>query len=158
MTDIAASHRDRVRKKKKKRKKGKAKSDGGELVFVGIHCRRTDHDHLEREKGMRPLRPSYFLEAMDLFREQFGRDAVVFAFVSDDPDWGRRNLAPRVKQGDLHFAGDGVPDDADSVGHDLALLSLCNHTILSYGTFSFWGGFLAGGAAVVPYHFPEYRG
>jgi hypothetical protein len=28
---------------------------------------------------------------------------------------------------------------------DLALLAACNHTILTYGTFGFWAGFLAGG-------------
>ena len=30
-------------------------------------------------------------------------------------------------------------------GRDLAILSACNATILSYGTYGFWGGFLAGG-------------
>ena len=29
-------------------------------------------------------------------------------------------------------------------GRDLAILSACNATILSYGTYGFWGGFLAG--------------
>jgi hypothetical protein len=28
---------------------------------------------------------------------------------------------------------------------DLALLAACNHTILTYGTFGFWAGLLAGG-------------
>jgi hypothetical protein len=28
---------------------------------------------------------------------------------------------------------------------DLALLAACNHSILTYGTFGFWAGFLAGG-------------
>ena len=28
---------------------------------------------------------------------------------------------------------------------DLALLAACNHTITSYGSFSFWASFLAGG-------------
>ena len=44
-----------------------------------------------------------------------------------------------------------------SIGHDLAVMSLCNHTILTYGTFSHWAGFLAGGSRVLPMHFPEYR-
>ena len=33
---------------------------------------------------------------------------------------------------------------------DLALLANCNHTILSYGTFSFWSGFLSGGKRIIP--------
>ena len=31
-----------------------------------------------------------------------------------------------------------------TLGMDLALLAACNHTILTYGTFGFWAGFLAG--------------
>jgi hypothetical protein len=44
-----------------------------------------------------------------------------------------------------------------SIGHDMALMSMCNHTILTYGTFSYWLGFLAGGDVILPMHFPEYR-
>ena len=44
-----------------------------------------------------------------------------------------------------------------SIGHDLALMSLCNHTIVSHGTFSFWAGYLAGGYVIRPEHFQEYR-
>ena len=33
---------------------------------------------------------------------------------------------------------------------DFALLASCNHTILSYGTFSFWSGFLSNGKRVIP--------
>jgi galactoside 2-L-fucosyltransferase 1/2 len=44
-----------------------------------------------------------------------------------------------------------------SVGHDLAVMSLCNHTIISHGTFSFWAGFLAGGSVISPNHFPSLR-
>jgi hypothetical protein len=44
-----------------------------------------------------------------------------------------------------------------SIGHDLAVMSLCNHTIISHGTFSFWIGFLAGGKVISPNHFPNLR-
>ena len=43
---------------------------------------------------------------------------------------------------------------------DLSLLSQCNHTILSYGTYSFWAGFLAGqgkGLRIIPAFFEKYR-
>ena len=36
------------------------------------------------------------------------------------------------------------------LGIDLAMLSKCNHTILSYGTFSFWAGFLCKGKRIIP--------
>ena len=37
------------------------------------------------------------------------------------------------------------------IGHDLAVMSRCNHAIASRGTFSFWVGFLAGGKIVYTY-------
>ena len=36
-----------------------------------------------------------------------------------------------------------------SYGTDLAILSICNHTILDYGTFGLWAGLLAGGRHVL---------
>ena len=44
-----------------------------------------------------------------------------------------------------------------SIGHDLALMSLCNHTIISHGTFSEWAGYFAGGSVIRPEHFAKYR-
>ncbi len=35
-------------------------------------------------------------------------------------------------------------------GIDLALLSLANHSIISYGTFGMWGAFLSGGTITMP--------
>ena len=32
-----------------------------------------------------------------------------------------------------------------SYGIDLAVLSMCNHTVLDYGTFGLWAALLAGG-------------
>ena len=37
-----------------------------------------------------------------------------------------------------------------SLGRDLAILARCNHTILSYGTYSFWAGYLSGGLRIIP--------
>ena len=43
---------------------------------------------------------------------------------------------------------------------DLSLLSHCNHTIISHGTYSYWAGFLSGkgrGKRILPNFFPKYR-
>jgi galactoside 2-L-fucosyltransferase 1/2 len=37
-----------------------------------------------------------------------------------------------------------------SAGVDLALLSLADHSILTYGTFGMWGALLAGGDVIMP--------
>ena len=48
---IRREHLDRIRAKKKKKitKKGKKQrtKEEEDLVFVGIHCRRTDHEEIE---------------------------------------------------------------------------------------------------------------
>ena len=64
----------------------------------------------------------------------------------------------RVQGGDLYLAGGlsdpSLPGDGDLVaGYDLALLSQCNHTILSYGTYSYWAGLLAGGSTFTPQNY-----
>ena len=51
-----------------------------------------------------------------------------------------------------NLIGSGHVNNRISVGLDMALISRCNYTILSYGTFSFWGGFLSGGPKILPIH------
>ena len=63
--------------------------------------------------------------------------------LGDDPSWASSHLLPRSGSlfATLHASpSTGDPSDPGSVGADLALLAACNHTILSYGTFSFWAG------------------
>ena len=93
---------------------------------------------------------------MDLFRKKFPSKSynVAFIYVSDDPEWGKAKVANKHGRKNIFFVG----DPSDKFGqHDLALLAGCNHTIQSYGSFSFFAGFLAGGLKIVPQHFPQYR-
>ena len=63
----------------------------------------------------------------------------------------RKRYSPRASKFNAHLVGFGVPNYKDDIGTDLAVLSRCNHTVLSHGTFSFWAGFLAGGKRILPY-------
>ena len=140
----------REKKSKKKSKKSKRKSktkaaqdDADEIVFVGIHCRRTDHISYEQnEMGAVPVNRHYYEDAMAAFRDHFrgkGKKSkskaksnvhVVFVFVSDDMAWGREQLAAKNEaHSDLYFVGNGDGVDQDAIGNDLALLAACNHTI-----------------------------
>ena len=47
---------------KDKLKKGMKKSKMKDVLFIGIHNRRTDHLHLQREGGWIPLEAGYFIE------------------------------------------------------------------------------------------------
>ena len=72
--------------------------------------------------------------------------------ATDDPSWCRTHLLPRAgRYRTVHIvSADDDNDIAFEAGVDLAAMSLCRHTILSYGTYSFWAGFLANGTRVVP--------
>jgi Glycosyl transferase family 11 len=70
---------------------------------------------------------------MQWFRENFADEPLIFLIVSDEPEWCRENL----------LDNDDVVIAAKSPEHDLALLAMSNHTIIDYGSFSFWGAVLS---------------
>jgi len=45
-----------------------------------------------------------------------------------------------------------------NAAEDLAILSSCDHTIMSVGTFGWWAGYLAGGIVVYYRNFPRKDG
>ncbi len=111
--------------------------------------RKGDADRaMIRHFGMPPLHASYFLSAMDLYSSLYRH--VAFIVATDDPDWVRANIVPRVGKAAVFVTDNGDSHDRHSIGADLALLAQCNHTVLSYGTYSFWAGFLAGGKRGIP--------
>ena len=138
-----------------------SKSVQSNYIYVGIHCRRTDHLEYQKKHNMRPLDVMYYLDAMHLYRQHFKKEhkdkRLVFVFVSDDPQWGKEKLLNRVKERDLYFGGSGLPNSTDSIGVDIALLANCNHTIESHGSFSYFAGAFSGGFKVKPSHFLKYR-
>ena len=112
------------------------------LNFVCIHHRRTDFTEFAKSTfNEKPLKKSYFYDAMDHFREEFD-NLVAFLYISDDMAWGRKNIKNKHK--DLFFASSGNSEDEDSIGHDFALLVHSNATITTLGSFSLWGSILNG--------------
>ena len=123
------------------------------FVYIGIHVRRTDSLKAFIEKYKLPeLKPSYYLSAIDLYVNYFkSKKKLIFVVTSDDMKWVSDNLMPRVKSVKVYPVPSSKLDgEISSAATDLAVLASCNHTILSYGTFSFWSGFLAGGKRVIP--------
>merc|ERR1711971_1229912 len=106
---LSRAKRNLIEKEEKKRKNKKS-----EVTFVGIHNRRGDHIQYQKEGNFKSIEPSYFIEAMDLYRQEFRK--VVFIYVSDNVDWGKKRLLPRVKTGDLYFVDDILhANEAESV-------------------------------------------
>lgn len=111
-------------------------------VYVCVHVRRGDY--LRKSKGGwlraangREVDINYFRKSVEYFRSKYKN--ITFLAVSDDRNWTRDNLSS---------LGILTLPEPESPGHDLAVLSSCNHTIMSYGSFGFWGGYLAGGEVV----------
>ncbi|XP_037675106.1 galactoside alpha-(1,2)-fucosyltransferase 1 [Choloepus didactylus] len=111
-------------------------------TFVGVHVRRGDYLKVmpQRWKGVVGDR-AYLQQAMDWFRAQH-KDPI-FVVTSNGMEWCRENI--NTSQGDVIFAGNG---QEASPGKDFALLTQCNHTVMTIGTFGFWAAYLAGGDTV----------
>ena len=78
LSGIAERHRTAAaaakgEKKRRKRRTDEADEEEERLLFVGIHARMTDHKSLERETGRIPVKASYFVQAMDLYRRVITR-------------------------------------------------------------------------------------
>lgn len=113
------------------------------IFFVGIHNRRTDHIEWTRKRHKQePLTPEFFYDAMDSYREDADEDNVVFLYISDDMEWGRKNI--KNKHGDLYFVGNGITDVDEDIATDLATMAAANATVITRGTFSMWCALLNG--------------
>ena len=140
-----------------------------EVTYVGVHIRRTDHLRFMNEQhGMEPLGADYYNDAMDYFREEY--DNCVFIVASDDMKWTKKKIDK--SHNDVYFSnmnptfhntqtGILMDDDLSKAAYDLALLSSCNHTVVSRGTYSMWIAMIATGeyyteyGAIVP---PDLQG
>lgn len=124
--------------------------DDEPFVYVGIHVRRGDLlDSYNTKKGYAVADASYFPRAMRYFAKKFSR--VVFVVCSDDMTWSTENVQTTMSNTVVVFS----QFSALSPEFDLALLSHCNHTIMSVGSFGWWAAWLAGGETVYYREFPR---
>ncbi|UJR12483.1 hypothetical protein I4U23_016658 [Adineta vaga] len=98
------------------------------LTLVGIHIRRTDFILKNRPISS----DKYIFNAMSYFQTKYG--LVTFVFVSDDKPYCQKSFG-QIKNVLI------TPNTFQAID-DLAILTLCDHLILTVGTFGWWGGFL----------------
>ena len=104
---------------------------------VGIHVRRGDLlQGYFQGFGYTVATAAYIVRAMAFFKERFPR--VQFVVCSDDITWCREH----VRDAFIVYSEGHSPET------DLAILSLCDHVIMSTGSFSWWAAWLAGGMVV----------
>ena len=123
-------------------------------VPVGVHVRKGDLVKLERVKNMSPVTPDFYLNAMKKLRKKFG-SKVVFLLITDNIQWCQENLLSKRKN--IKLVTDPSRPEIESIGHDLAIMSLCDYSIISRGTFSLWVKHFSKGGAIAP-NLPSYYG
>lgn len=77
---------------------------------------------------------------------------VAFLVASDEPEWAKRGF-PRDFEFPIFYSEDYHTELRDSevdLAHfDFAVLTLCQNSIFSIGTFGFWSSYLAGGRTIL---------
>lgn len=107
-------------------------------IVIGIHVRRGDKlSAMDRACGNIVASVGYINKAMELFREQYNN--AFFVVVSDDIKWCRENIVAR----------DVIFSDFKEPVIDLAIMTLCDHMIITVGTFGWWGAWLGRGGKVI---------
>ncbi|KAK3088014.1 hypothetical protein FSP39_013466 [Pinctada imbricata] len=110
-------------------------------TIIGLHVRRGDFKTVNNTKyGYRVAGKDYIDRAMMYYRKRYKNTKFVL-FVNknkDDIAWCKENIV-----------GDDVYlTNTSSPGIDLCAYSLCNHTIITVGSFGWWGSWLSKGTTV----------
>jgi len=120
-------------------------------VYVGIHIRRGDLlDSDNVDAGYTVPDASYFSRALKYFGKKY--DRVVFVVCSDDMFWSTSNVQSVQSNTVVVYS----QFSSLSPEFDLALLTHCNHTIVTVGSFGWWAAWLAGGETVYYRDFPRH--
>ncbi|ESO89989.1 hypothetical protein LOTGIDRAFT_164689 [Lottia gigantea] len=106
----------------------KEKHKTKDTTIVGVHIRRGDFVR-QRLKGFSAAPVSYYYKAMNYFRRKYSD--LLFIMVSNDVFWAEDHL----DQGEDIYYSHNTPD---KMALDLAILSKCNHSVISSGSFSWW--------------------
>ncbi|KAL3871161.1 hypothetical protein ACJMK2_039177 [Sinanodonta woodiana] len=108
------------------------------ITIIGVHVRRGDMttDNLQK-LGYATAPPSYLNKSMNYFREKYSN--IHFIIASDNISWCEENIK---RDNDTEFSKFNDP------WVDMAIMSACDHVIITSGTFGWWGAWLAGGDVV----------
>lgn len=125
-------------------------------IFIGVHVRRGDMTTSEnRNFGYSTGDADYIERALLHYLRPKRFYHVTFIVCSDDLAWCRRNIKTHLPD----VSNDEFRVTFCSHGNepiiDLGILSACNHSIITGGTFGWWSAFLAGGETVYYKGFPR---
>jgi len=114
-------------------------------TLVGVHVRRRDMASLSSgRKGYIAPGADYISKAMQHFRD-LKLGVIQFIIISDDMTWCKVNVV-----------GENITySPFKNSGFDMALMTSCDHVIITSGSYGWWGGWLAGGRVVYFSGFPK---
>ena len=111
---------------------------------VCVHVRRGDMLlHSKIEHGFSVAGLGYINKAMSFFNTRL--NDPLFIVLSDDKSWCKTNLNRT----------NTVISPFDTPYVDLALMTLCDHVIVTSGTFGWWGAWLSNGNVVYYKDYPR---
>jgi len=112
-------------------------------TLVGVHIRRGDTLWpVLQDRGTIQPPLSYYYNAMDYYKQTFGENTA-FVYCSDGMEWVEENFQNVTAKYNILFM-----DSGNNWAVDMAILTLCDHSIISVGTFGWWSAYLTGGTVV----------
>ena len=122
---------------------------GGTYTVIGVHVRRGDM--LKQAKiyayGYVEAPVSYFEHAVKYFKDTLHGRQLIFVVCSDEISWAKEHLS--------HLHENLVFSKHRQAWVDLAILSLCDHVIVSTGSFGWWAAWLANGTTLYYKNWPR---
>ena len=116
-------------------------------AIIGIHVRLTDYkDHLWK-KNSKLIGLKFYQKSIQYFRQMYNRP--VFLVISDDKKQAIRTVIEPLNDTDVKFVGtidegiSGLLTKEETVGIDFGILTLCDHLIISHGTYGLWAALLS---------------
>ncbi|XP_045163601.2 galactoside 2-alpha-L-fucosyltransferase SEC1-like [Mercenaria mercenaria] len=117
------------------------KKDG--FKNICIHVRRQDMaKQILARRGFAVAPINFIYKAIQFCEVNFKK--ALFFVISDDIQWCKKNI-----KRDVIFSNLKEPI------HDLALMTLCDHVVVTAGSFGWWGAWLSNGTAVYYNGYPS---
>ena len=110
-----------------------------DVAVIAVHIRRTDMLRIRVNAGHNVAGRDYLRHAVSFFNRLF-KNKTMYVVCSDDPVWAMGNFVTERPT---------VFSIAHTPSVDFAILSRCNHSIITMGTYGKWSAYMAGGVTVV---------
>ncbi|CAD5110725.1 unnamed protein product [Dimorphilus gyrociliatus] len=109
--------------------------------IVGIHVRLRD---TANDKRLRKGTKEYFTTATTLMKKLLGNRRPLFVLLTND----RLKVQEQFKEMIDSEEATLTPEHLSDRCVELEILSSCDHTIITHGTFGWWGAFLSNGYTI----------